>query len=107
LEGPREGPQEKRIGEGAKRADRLPPELGERAVRHPELEGFGTEAHPAAVGARLVAAVAREQDAHVHLVLLPLETLEEAAHTAEAGSSLEDEPSLARRELFVRLVDRD
>ena len=53
-------------------------DLGERAPGEPEEPRLGLEARAAAVGARPVAAVAREEDAHVHPVGAGLEPLEEA-----------------------------
>ena len=62
-------------------------DLGERAPGEPEEPRLGLEARAAAVGARPVAAVAREEDAHVHPVGAGLEPLEEAARRRTTSAS--------------------
>ncbi len=53
--------------------------IGQRMVADTEIQGAVLESRAAAVGAGVVAAIAREQHAHMHLVAAPLEPVEEAA----------------------------
>ncbi len=62
-------------------------DLGEGAPGEPEEPGLGLEPRPAAVGARAVAAVAGEEDAHVHPVRARLEPLEEAVDRRTTSSA--------------------
>ena len=84
--------------------DRQRLDLGQRAARHPEEARLGLEPRAAALGARAVAAVAREEDTHVHLVGARLEVPEEARDpvpplrpTAAAGLARPTRPAARRR----------
>jgi hypothetical protein len=63
--------------------------------RPPHVARLAAQPGAAAVGARLVAAIAAEEHADVHLVLLPLEPLEEAADALVVGAvALDDHAAL-------------
>ncbi len=87
-------------------------DLRERAPGEPEEPSLRLEPRPAAVGARAVAAVAGEEDAHVHPVRARLEPLEEAVDAvplllpalAAARLALPDEALRLLRQVRVRHV---
>src|SRR5690606_10249173 len=66
--------------------------LDNGAAGHLHVVRLAAQPRAAARRARLVAAVAAQEDADVHLVLLLLERLEEAAHTRERPVALDNEP---------------
>ena len=55
-----------------------------------DLARFGAQARAIAGGADGVSAVSAEENAHVELVLLALEVLEESADAAEAAVAVDD-----------------
>ena len=94
-------------------------EVGEGVSLPFPAQGFGLEALAAAGGARVVGTVAREEDAHVHLVGVFLEPAEEALHAipilrpglavffAVTGFAVDDEVALLGREGGEGDVGRD
>jgi len=81
------------------------PDLGERQAPHAPRQGLGPHARAAARRTGVVAAETGDEDAHVHLVLLALEPLEEAPHAAEAPAALHDEPARLLGQLAVGHID--
>ena len=69
--------------------------------------GFGAQALAAAVGAGGVAAILREEDADVQLVLLAFELGEEAADAGPCTAAVEDEVLLGFGEVVPGDVDGD
>ena len=90
--------------------ERVP--VGEAPCADPIRKGCGIQAFSAAHAARIVGAVAREQDADVHLVRLRLEPAEPAEHARElplvpAAVALEHDGALLRLQLRPRHVQRN
>ncbi len=89
-------------------------DLGQRSPEEPVEARLGPQSRAAAVVALAVAAVAREEDAHVHAVRAPLQPLEEAGDAvplappafAPARLALPDEALHVLREKGVRHVLR-
>src|SRR5215472_6097465 len=71
------------------------------------LAGFAAQAQAAAIGAHGISAIAAEEDAHMQLVLLALQVLEEAAHPPELPIAADDKTLLIGREVLPRHVKRD
>ena len=67
-------------------------QLGQVAPAQAHAQRVGLQARAAAVGAGVVAAVAGEQHAHVHLVGAPLEPLEELVEAAPAPFATPPDP---------------
>src|SRR6185369_553635 len=79
--------------------------VGDGLAADPEVERLGLETRAGARLAGPVRAVAREEDADVHLVSLALEPAEPAADAVELVVPLLDQPALLRLELRDRDVD--
>ena len=68
------------LDKGVEFVDGELPEFGQAASRHSKSERLGLQPGPTAGLAQSVAAVAAQEDAHVHLVGARLEPVEETAH---------------------------
>src|SRR6267378_7367805 len=89
--------------EGGRRAfDREPRELRDGQPRYLHGERGGLEPRARAHGAGGLGAVAREEDAHVQLVAVGLDLLEEAVDAGELAVAVIDERALALAEALPR-----
>ena len=87
--------------------DRHRRDLADVFAADPYLPRFASQAQAAAVGAHGIAAIAAEKDAHVELVLLALQVLEEAAHAPEVAVAADDEVLLLGGEVVPGNIERN
>ena len=95
------------VEERGARADAHQVHVGQRPAAHAVQQALRLEPRPAAVLARKIAAVARQEDAHVHLVGLAFQPFEPAAHPVIVVVALHDRAAVRRREVLPRHVGRD
>src|SRR5205085_4119601 len=82
------------------------PDLRDRLAGKAHRERRRVEPRAAARAARRVAAVAREEDADVHLVALLLEVREEADDAVPRALAFPDDAAVARAQVLPRHVPR-
>ena len=73
----------------------------------PDLLRLDAKPGAAAGRASRVSAIAAEEDAHMQLVFLALEIVEEAAYAEELAFAVNHHPALLRVELGPRNIERD
>ena len=91
-----------RAQDGGRLLDRERGELGDRHPGHPHRQRRRLQTRAAADRARRLAAVAREEHAHVQLVAVRLDLLEESIDAGEPAVALVDEGALGLAERVPR-----